>query len=338
MLGLHHEIHGGELSQLGLFWARLGPRHHDDLRGPGESRGHPHHAADLALRLRHVGVTRAGDDVDPGDGGGAVGHGTHGLCTPDAVDLGDAGDGRCGQGGVVHVAVGGRRHAQSDVLDPGHPGRRSAHEHRRGIAGPATGGIDAGPAHGTGQVGHADPARFEHARGCALVGVIGDDAGEGQFEGVAERWVDALEGFGDFGRRDAHGGSRVAQVYPVELRREFGDRLVPLETDPPQDLGHHLVHIDPRIGRAREEAFEGRLGATEIEQTEGHEDSRLLAMRDLPGHHAGPTFPCSTRWEQGAGTNVVGRRRGLTVEPVLAIHHVSLLMTTTPPSRHMFFE
>ncbi len=76
--------------------------------GPGEGRRHPHDPADLALRLSHVGVAGAGDDVDPGDGGGAVGHGPDGLGAADPVHLADAGDGRRSQRGVVDPAVGGR--------------------------------------------------------------------------------------------------------------------------------------------------------------------------------------------------------------------------------------
>ena len=64
---------------------------------------------------------------------------------------------------------------------------------------------------------------------------------------------------------------RWDQVHPVELQGELDNGGVALGADPAQDLGHRLVHIGAGISRAREEVIEGRLGATEIEQPEGHE-------------------------------------------------------------------
>ncbi len=82
-------------------------------------------------------------------------------------------------------------------------------------------------------------------------------------------------------------GVAALEVHAVELQGELEDRLVAVVADTAQDLGHRLVHVGARIGRAREEVIEGRLGATEIEQPEGHEDPRLLAMRDPPERYAG---------------------------------------------------
>ena len=73
------------------------------------------------------------------------------------------------------------------------------------------------------------------------------------------------------------------QVHPVELQGELDNRLVAVDTDTAQDLGDRLMHIGAGIGRARKDVIEGRQGTTQIEQPEGHEDPRLLAMRDPPG-------------------------------------------------------
>ena len=60
VLGLDHQVDGGERGR------RVGAGDHHDLGGPGEGRRHPDHARHLALGLGHVGVARAGDDVDRG--------------------------------------------------------------------------------------------------------------------------------------------------------------------------------------------------------------------------------------------------------------------------------
>ena len=163
-----------------------GPGHHHDLGGPGEGRGHPDHPADLALGLGHVGVARAGDHVDPGHGGGAVGHGGDGLGPADPVHLVDPGDGGRGQGGVVDPSVGGRRHAEHDVLDAGHPGRGGAHEDGGGVSSPAARRVEAGPSHGASQVVHGHPTGLERARRRPFVGVVRLDALVGQLEGVLD--------------------------------------------------------------------------------------------------------------------------------------------------------
>ena len=58
VLGLHDQIDGGERRR----GVRAGDDH--DLGGAGEGRGHADDARQLALGLGHVGVARAGDDVD----------------------------------------------------------------------------------------------------------------------------------------------------------------------------------------------------------------------------------------------------------------------------------
>ncbi len=76
--------------------------------------------------------------------------------------------------------------------------------------------------------------------------------------------------------------------------------------DAAQDLGHGLVHIGAGISRAREEVIEGRLGPTEIEHAEGHEDPRLLATRDPSGRTQGIGRPGGPRSYEAVLATMVG--------------------------------
>ena len=126
MLGLDDEVDGDERGR------RSGTGHDDDLGGAGEGRRHAYNPADLAFRLGDVGIAGAGDDVDPGDGGGPVGHGPDRLGAADPVDLADAGDGGRRQRGVVDLAVARRRHAERDAPTPA---TRAGAAHMRTVGG-----------------------------------------------------------------------------------------------------------------------------------------------------------------------------------------------------------
>ena len=274
VLGLHDQVDGGE----GRRRVRAGDHH--DLGGPGEGRRHADDARHLALGLGHVGVARAGDDVDRGHAARPVGHGGDGLGPADPVDLVDPGDGGGAQRGVVDPAVGGRGHAQRDAPHAGHPGRRRAHEDGRGVAGPPARRVDAGPLHGARQVADGDAALDQVARRRALVRVVGQDAAEGHLEGLPEVGVGVGAGLLDLLRGDPQA---VGHVDPVQLGGVAHEGLVALGAHLAQDLAPPRRGRRPRAPRARQDRVEGRRRAAEVQDAEGHEATRLPAgLRPVP--------------------------------------------------------
>ena len=203
VLGLHHQIDGGQLGRR----LRAGDHHH--LGGPGERRGHTHGAGYLALGLGHVTVARTDDHVHRRDRLGAVGHGRDGLGPTHPVDLVDAGHRRRRQCGVVDSTVGPGRHAQDDLVHAGHLGGDGTHQYGRWIAGPPPGGIATGPGHWANQMPHADAARLEviGAGVAGLMGVIGEDPVVGDVQRVLQ-----------LGRHASEGGADLAPWAPADPR------------------------------------------------------------------------------------------------------------------------
>ena len=111
--------------------------------------------------------------------------------------------------------------------------------------------------------------------------VVGQDAAEGHLERPAERR----------GRRRrrpprspprAPAGRRTRR--PGRARRCSGRRRAsPSARTSPQDPRHHVVDVGARARRARQDRVEGRRGAAEVQDAEGHEVTRLPAgSRPLP--------------------------------------------------------
>ncbi len=87
----------------------------------------PTTSRDLALGLLHVEVSRADDDVDAGDGLGAVGERGDRLRAAHAVDALDAAQSAGAEDGRDRVADAARRRADGDVDHAGRAGGDDAH-------------------------------------------------------------------------------------------------------------------------------------------------------------------------------------------------------------------
>ena len=117
--------------------------------GPANAAATPTDPATSRLATATQMLPGPGDHVDRRDRLGAVGHGGDGLRAADGVDLVDTGErgGRERDGrDRARFAVG--RHAQHDLVDPGHLRRHDGHQHGRRVGAPTAGHVDTGAGDG----------------------------------------------------------------------------------------------------------------------------------------------------------------------------------------------
>ncbi len=109
---------------------------HDQLARPGQHVD-VHVAEHKLLGCGYVGVARADDLVDRGDGVGSERHCRDGLASADLEHSVDSGDVGRDQHMRVGCASGGRRRAGDYVTHAGYSSRYCAHEHGRRVSGSA---------------------------------------------------------------------------------------------------------------------------------------------------------------------------------------------------------
>src|ERR1035438_6109011 len=137
----NHEAFVAGIEAMGLSWQEV----------------EPHRAKALALRLAHVGVSRAKDLVHARKGRRAVGHGPDGLDPADAVPLPDSGDMEGRQQLGRDAAVSARRGAYGDPRASGDLREGRRHERARDERNLAPGHVDPDPADGVELLAHLGP-------------------------------------------------------------------------------------------------------------------------------------------------------------------------------------
>ena len=127
---------------------------------------------------------------------------------------------------------------------------------------------------GPGQVPHGDAAVDQIAGRHALVCVVGHDAAERHLERRPQGGVDLGARLLDLPHRHPQA---VGHVDPVELGRGPDDGGVAVGAHLPEDRRHHVVDVGTRSRGPRQDVVEGRRRAAEVQDTEGHEATRLPA-------------------------------------------------------------
>ena len=155
-----------------------------------------------------------------------------------------------------------------------------AHEHGRGIAGPSSGRVAAGPVDRAHQV--ADGQAAGHVvvgRWRSLVGVVVGDALVGHLEGVAQRSGDAVEGDLEVGLGDPE----LVDLHAVEGSGEAAKGAVAVGAHLGDDGGHlgrGPVLLVDRGGQGHPQRPAVASMAAEVDATKGH--SQAMVPDHLP--------------------------------------------------------
>ena len=223
----------------GGIGAAVGQYQH--LGGPGDHVD-VYPAEDLALGLRHVGVSGAHDLIHLRDGPGAVGQGGHRLGAAHLVDPGHAGDFGCGQDVGVHRPIPpGRRH-HNDLPHSGDPGGNGIHQHGGRVGGGAAGHIDAHPRQGDDPLAQHHALPLGHHEALPLLpGVVGPDVLRGLLQHGQEGRLHLRRRLVHLLRRHRQGVRRCA----VKAEGILPQGRVPPLLHGPEDLRHRGGYVRP---------------------------------------------------------------------------------------------